>query len=181
MHYCITPERFASSPIKEFFAEMSVTYWARGYSEFDGVDMSSGMVRDGGCSPPIIEPRVLARLQESDDVTEADLSDVNRCHVAQEKSRKSTLTSIFSPLFYDPLTHNQKHCNKFYPFTSGQFQRHDPDTFKAMDRVWSQIADWVDPAAEEEACSFQRGCSGPPLLPRFPAQVATAVEDTVDL
>lgn len=51
MHYCMVDH-------KEFFAEMSVTYWSKGYRHLDRADAS----RMESCSPPLMEPNVRQRF-----------------------------------------------------------------------------------------------------------------------
>ena len=53
MHYCMVDQ-------KEFFAEISVTFWARGYKNLDRADTS----RLETSSPPIMEPIVRQRLRD---------------------------------------------------------------------------------------------------------------------
>lgn len=67
MHYCMVDH-------KEFFAEMSVTYWSRGYQDLDQADPSQMET----CCPPIMEPTVRQRIDDTmkgrvlDPVTRAD-------------------------------------------------------------------------------------------------------------
>ena len=55
MHYAMVDH-------KEFFAEMSVTFWSKGYRDLDQPSDTSQMEQ---CSPPIIEPNVRKRLSKS--------------------------------------------------------------------------------------------------------------------
>lgn len=52
MHYCMVDH-------KEFFAEMSVTFWARGYKQLDRADTRQLET----CSPPLVEPLVRQRFR----------------------------------------------------------------------------------------------------------------------
>lgn len=51
MHYCMVDH-------KEFFAEMSVTFWSTGYRDLDQADTS----QMEACCPPIMEPSVRKRF-----------------------------------------------------------------------------------------------------------------------
>ena len=74
---------------KEFFAEMSVTWWSRGYRDLDQPSDARSMEC---CSPPIMEPIVRGRLENQTGKMERLLV---------------------------PIAPGQGHCNKFQPFTAG--------------------------------------------------------------
>lgn len=82
LHYCTVDH-------KEFFAEMSVTWWSRGYRDLDQPADTTSMEC---CSPPIMEPIVRGRLENQTGNTERLLG---------------------------PIAQGEGHCNKFQPFTSG--------------------------------------------------------------
>uniref|UniRef100_A0A6U2PH21 Uncharacterized protein n=1 Tax=Leptocylindrus danicus TaxID=163516 RepID=A0A6U2PH21_9STRA len=42
------------------------------------------------------------------------------------------------------------HCNKFYPFTSGQLASFDPELFAGISHLWDLIAKWEDDESAEE-------------------------------
>lgn len=82
LHYCMTN-------YIEFFAEMSVTLWSRGYRD---LDQPTDTTRMECCSPPIMEPLVRQRLENQSGHNERLLS---------------------------PVGPSEGHCNKFQPFTAG--------------------------------------------------------------
>jgi hypothetical protein len=106
---------------KEFFAELSVAFWSQGYQELtdkDPENMSES-------SPPFIAPSVVARLDHS------------KYPIANE-SLFPKMRSWFKMKGLPP------HCNKFYPFTRGQFQKLDPGLFGIFECLWKEIEDWHD-------------------------------------
>jgi hypothetical protein len=56
----------------------------------------------------------------------------------------------------DVMQTKVSHCNKFYPFTKGQFKNHDPDLFAVYNDLWAQVATWND---EEKEKPCMRLCS----------------------
>lgn len=137
---------YAMVDMKEFFAEVSVAFLSIGYQHLD----DANPCRILECSPPIIEPTVVQRIQQ------ANIQPRPPGWVAQ---------------VFDRPPH-RPHCNKFYPFTSGQLRHYDPATYQVMEELWKEIAEWQDPAKENtDYC----GCWKRPLPP------ATPYLDTVDL
>lgn len=79
------------------------------------------------------------------------------------------------------------HCNKFYPFTRGQFQQYDPELFAEMKAIWDEIAAWKDPysvvknptvpsSTEHDSC-----CRCPSLLPkRNPKMFSSSIRGALD-
>jgi hypothetical protein len=161
MHYAMVDH-------KEFFAEQSVTFLAKGYTELDQMDMDKDSMEC--CSPPIIEPRVLARLQST--TTSNDGSSASALAGTQP-----TLPHSVSSLgcFFDPLTNNLAHCNKFFPFTSGQQKRFDPDLHEEMGRIWSYIAQWNDPREARCQCGPSIECWFPWTRQQQPMEVSDTV------
>jgi len=52
---------------------------------------------------------------------------------------------IACSFFYDYESANFPHCNKFYPFTRGQFLYHDPLLYQTFEKLWDGfINSWVD-------------------------------------
>lgn len=82
LHYAMVDQ-------KEFFAEMSVTFWSRGYRD---LDQPADATRMDLCSPPIIEPNVKRRLE----------------------TQRGTSARLLGP-----IDSREGHCNKFQPFTAG--------------------------------------------------------------
>ena len=107
---------------KEFFAELSVAYWSQGYDKIvrkDATTMSES-------SPPFTAPNVIARL------------DPNNYQIATK-----ALFLKVSP-FCRPRFRLPPHCNKFHPFTRGQFQHMDPGLFEIFHKLWQDIEVWQD-------------------------------------
>ena len=141
MHYCMVDH-------KEFFAELSVTYWSKGYRELDQPTNTQDME---ACSPPIQEPIV----------------------------RKRLLLRNYKGRLLDPVTPEKGHCNKFYPFTSGQLLDHDPELYQRMALLWDTIAAWKDSEKDASLCCT-RDCWTPwPSLPKTKPIMVTS--DTVSL
>ena len=115
---------------KEFFADMSVSYLANCYWEFDG----KGSTLMAKCSPPFLSQDVLQRVQEETKSYE--------CCLCQALARTAKL---------DPNLTILPFCAKFFPFTKGQFRLYDPKVFKVFVKLWAYIEDWVDP----ESCGLK--------------------------
>ena len=126
---------------KEFFAEMSVTYWSRGYQELDGAP--SGKIEE--CSPPITEPNLQAMISK----THPNL-------IYDERGNDNAVSNWFRALL--PRS-ELPHCNKFYPFTRGQLRHYDPHVFDTIDGFWREISQWED-TMESKRCF---GCWKSPL------------------
>jgi hypothetical protein len=115
---------------KEFWAEISVTYWSQGCEELDERDETQILFS----SPPFMEPTVIARIQER-----WPDSAVNKT-----KTHNSILC-LFS-------RRRPPHCNKFYPYTRGQLQYYDPSAFEVFQALWSEVALWDDPFGPSVCC-----------------------------
>jgi len=126
---------------KEFFAEMSVSYWCQGYAELDEMDKNQIML----CSPPFMEPNVLNRLRKNGVTGEKTNNAGDRCNKEQQDSGTNCCLSWKRSFFSSKTKKNWPHCNKFYPFTRGQLKRHDHDTYQTIDSLWKDIAKWNDP------------------------------------
>lgn len=156
---------------KEFFAEMSVTYWSRGYQELDCAPCDK--MED--CSPPITEKNVQAKIAG--------------IHPNLIYRRVGSVTTDGIPAFFRSLFSQPElpHCNKFYPFTCGQLKHYDPETFETIEKFWTEIATWEDPV-ESTVCY---GCWRAPLKnPHLekdmfesvePGEQTGLISDTVDL
>jgi hypothetical protein len=108
---------------KEFFAELSVTYWSRGYTELDTARRDDVVA----CSPPLLDEAVLARV--------ARLRGGSGGGVAAAETATATKATAATTT----------HCNKFYPFTSGQFRHCDPEMYAEFAALWQMVSDWDDP------------------------------------
>jgi hypothetical protein len=130
MGYCLVDH-------KEFFAELSVTFWSRGYVELDAADHDDILA----CSPPLLDEavqreRVMAQRVRGHNGNGSTtpctplLAAPDHAAVAAVAARTTVTTT---------------HCNKFYPFTSGQFRHCDPAMYEEFAALWQMIADWTDP------------------------------------
>ena len=126
---------------KEFFAELSVTYLAK-HSMFHYLKTASPL-NMADCCPPITEPTVIQRIQNSDSKhiirVSTTLNEPDRPIIIQwiESVKRYLLRSMSNDV--------TAHCNKFYPFTSGQFQHYDPWLYTEIQRLWCDVAAWEDP------------------------------------
>jgi hypothetical protein len=119
---------------KEFFAEFSVTYLSQGYRGLDNAPYDDIFA----ASPIILEPTLLSRLTKAQHEVVLSgnyVSDGNKCHIM--------------------LQHLDGHCNKFYPFTGGQFRHYDKLLFDAFDDIWMNISNkWSDSTRDSfQTCS----------------------------
>jgi hypothetical protein len=129
-------QAYATLNHKEFFAEMSVTYWATGYTELDEADCND--IR--ACSPPVIENTALL---------DARLGD--------KESLWTMVWRWWLDVFTIPPTPSSlKHCNKFYPFTRGQLKSYDVALEREMAFLWHKVAQWKD----KSNYNCGRDCSG---------------------
>jgi hypothetical protein len=141
---------------REFFAEMSVTYWSRGYENLDS-EVHSKMER---VSPPILSPCVKERVAQRSNISIGASSSQGR--------------QVFPIGWW--ARPRIPHCNKFYPFTRGQLQSYDGDTFRAIDNLWYEISMWDDPSVEDRCI----GCWHPRRWKRTQV-IEVECSDTVDL
>jgi hypothetical protein len=132
MGYCLVDH-------KEFFAELSVTFWSRGYVELDAADRDDILA----CCPPLMDEPV--RRERVTTPCTPLLEAANHAAVAVAISARTTVTTT--------------HCNKFYPFTCGQFRYCDPAMYEEFAALWQMIANWTDPfltttstARRDESC-----------------------------
>jgi hypothetical protein len=130
---------YAMIDCKEFFAEMSVTFLAGGFKELDCAPNRMMAL----CSPPITEPTVLERLY-------------GRSASHLSSSRESLIEAWIRPwICFWRGGERKVHCNKFYPFTSGQLRFYDPPLYNDFKTLWSDIAEWEDSCNNEEnSCSI---------------------------
>ena len=140
---------------KEFFSELSVAYLSRGYQYLSKADPS----HMDECCPPLLHPVVTDRVTRQD----YDNADENAKQTSYEASTMAPCFSLMPTCIYEPKqqlvdTDFQEkalarscrgisHCNKFYPFTSGQLEHYDPYLYNAMTEIWKQIARWQDEEA----------------------------------
>lgn len=127
---------YAMVDCKEFFAEMSVTYWSQGYgSVLDQQDPHHMLL----CSPCFTEAAVIQRINRILKNASATLR--REHHRANQQLYRVPSVGFKSP-----------HCNKFYPFTRGQLRFYDKSTFDAMQNLWEKIEAWEDPCLDGERC-----------------------------
>jgi hypothetical protein len=161
---------YATVDCKEFFSEMSVTYFAHGYAELNEKDEQQILE----CSPPILQRTVLARVRHRWPHATNEMAALGVERATPLTGWMGWLESRF-PHF---ANHSAiSHCNKFYPFTKGQLKHYDPDTFQVMETLWNEIAHWKDPFARVTICGI-RSCFLPAPLRRTNSN---NVCDTLDL
>jgi hypothetical protein len=151
---------------KEFFAEISVSFWSNNYPELDNADYSD----IDQCSPPILEPTVLARQQ-------LDGSGRPEQLIGPDRRPSEGFSWLLSVIEY--CKRRCLHCNKFYPFTKGQLRSFDPNSYKAIDSLWRQIAQWDDPY-RVPICSKPIGCWTPWKAHQLVPVVTNVVADTIE-
>eukprot|EP00934_Nitzschia_sp_Nitz4_P001562 Nitzschia sp. Nitz4//scaffold341_size29662//7475//8725//NITZ4_008037-RA/size29662-processed-gene-0.26-mRNA-1//-1//CDS//3329548543//1562//frame0 len=155
---------YALLDVKEFFAEMSVTYWSCGYNDLDTADNSSLE----SCSPPLLEPismgRVLAKYGIQTEpylMGDSDQSKPSMWNslLAKHRSLLSAPTPklrMVNPNWQEAAVgrgcRDVPHCNKFYPFTRGQLHHHDPDLLLALHTLWNEISMFDDPLQDPTFC-----------------------------
>mmetsp|Transcript_25029 Transcript_25029/g.35017 ORF Transcript_25029/g.35017 Transcript_25029/m.35017 type:complete len:158 (+) Transcript_25029:767-1240(+) len=144
---CDEDMAYAMVNYKEFFAELSVSFLSDAYHELDeehGACMEK-------CSPPILAPGVLRRIQRSSLAQMTRSAEIGKtilvepsAMIGEESSR--CLQQNKNQRYFPERRIMQElpHCNKFFPFTKGQFKNHDPDTYKAFLMLWSEIGKWDD-------------------------------------
>jgi hypothetical protein len=155
---------YAMVNLKEFFSEMSVTYWSRGYASLDNCDQSDLLQ----CSPPIIEQTVLDRIR--DRMPE-------QAREFETKFQPGPFETLLQGLF-PTSNYRFMQCNKFYPFTSGQLKHYDPATYEEMEQLWREIARWDDTIVDVASWGSHRWCWATPPGRRQPS---ACFSDTVNL
>jgi hypothetical protein len=170
---------YAMCDEKEFFAEMSVSFWSNNYPELDNADRSDIVL----CSPPIIEPTVLARIRDRQQLDGLGRPEQVIEEIGPDRHPVGSFLPQEGFAWLLRLIENCKrrglHCNKFYPFTTGQLRSFDPNSYKAFDSLWRQIAQWDDPN-RVAICSKPIGCWSPWKEHQRVEVVANVVADTID-
>ena len=127
---------YATINHKEFFAELSVAYWSRGYDTYLKSQASDKSLES--VSPPFMAIDVLQR-QRGTKGARMDYEIYN--------SYKDTLN--WKEQVDNVLTGGRAfgtgHCNKFYPFCCQQFREFDQETFDVFEHLWTCIGKWRDP------------------------------------
>lgn len=158
---------------KEFFSEISVTFLADAYHELDQGDKT----QMEACSPPLMAPTVVERVRSKgytvicveEDSVRSDVSMTPLIGSKQPPDKVATkvrwpihsirgVWELLSRRDSDVVQSRVSHCNKFYPFTKGQFEKHDPDLFAVYKDLWTQIAAWRDEAKEKPCLRLMRSC-----------------------
>ena len=142
----------------ELFAEISVAYLSRNYSELDEKRMEMKE-----CSPPLCSPHVVEtvqrKLMRDPFMRREELQRLCGDSLKASKSRGmplkilDTFAEIIMKLFCVLLPEKKEkrmpHCNKFYPFTRGQLKVHDPWLYSSFTEIWNIVTDWRDEWDEE--------------------------------
>jgi len=160
---------YATINHKEFFSELSVAFWSRGYDSslkrrrriHDRQEKGKGnkqgdddMILNNNmelCSPPFMASNVLERREA------LGYKDDGGWH-SLESSWMQGLQNILTGGRAD----GYGHCNKFFPFTHGQLKEYDPVTFAALEQIWAEIADWEDPLSPTPVKC--KGCLSLPIF-----------------
>lgn len=142
---------------KEFFAEISVTFWSKGYRNLDKANPT--IMEES--SPTLLEPTVAARLMQTYNLHENAYKETDHrgfLGFLGLGSRVEPRVRMIDPVWQKKALiqgcRNVRHCNKFYPFTAGQLKHYDPVLYKAMSNLWNEIAMYDDPD-EEPSCCFR--------------------------
>lgn len=155
---------YAMIDLKEFFAEMSVTYLSNGYHELDHADKT---ILEESC-PPLLEPTALTRVLQQygieKDPYQGDMQDECSLLASLLAKHRSMLVGarpkirMANPIWQEAAVgrgcRDVVHCNKFYPFTRGQLRHHDPELLQAMHELWNEIAMFDDPLQDQRSCCF---------------------------
>jgi hypothetical protein len=158
---------YAMCDAKEFFAEISVSFWSNNYPELDNADRSDIAL----CSPPILEPTVLARVRELDGLGSPDRRPFSGFRPQEGFGGLLHLIEYYQ--------RRRLHCNKFYPFTRGQLRKFDPNSYKAIDSLWRQIEKWDDPY-RVPICSKPYGCWTPWKGHQRVQVLTSVIADTIE-
>lgn len=151
---------YAMVDLKEFFAEMSVTYLSNGYTD---LDKSNKFVMED-CCPPLLEPVVTKRVSRKhglEDNPYHDESSDDKCSFLSILRRRKAVPKLrmLDPIWQEAAIgrgcRDITHCNKFYPFTRGQLKYHDPALYIAMRNLWNEIAMYDDPEEESSSCCLR--------------------------
>ena len=146
---CDKDAAYATINHKEFFAELSVAFLAKGYQYLDVIDgncmddhqiiMDMNKLSPSFQSSEILERRQVAFLQQQN---------------GEENQSKNALFMNFYS-FVEKIIGNQErhHCNKFFPFTKRQLEAYDLETYQRLTEIWSFIRHWEDPFAKTLLCS----------------------------
>ena len=161
---------------KEFFSEISVTYLADAYHELDLKD--NGCMEE--CCPPLMAPTVVQRVRSKgctamrvyEESIRSDGSLLTPL-IESERSLNEVTAKVRWPVANtvrvgvlrllsrrdsDSMRAKVPHCNKFYPFTKGQLEKHDPKLSATFTDLWTQIAAWHDEANENACMRLIRNC-----------------------
>jgi hypothetical protein len=164
---------YAMCDAKEFFAEISVSFWSNNYPELDNADRSDIAL----CSPPILEPTVLARVRDRDGSGRPE----QEIGPDRRPFGGFRLQEGFGGLLrcIEHCQRRRLHCNKFYPFTRGQLRTFDKNSYKAIDSLWRQIEKWDDPY-RVPICSKPIGCWTPWKGHQRVQVITDVVADTIE-
>ena len=139
---------------KEFFAEMSVTFWSTGYGNLDKGNPQ--ILQE--TSPALLEPTATARVIQKYNLQKNAYDDSNRHGVIAFFGwrKKQPKIRMIDPEWQQAALgrgcRDVKHCNKFYPFTAGQLKHHDPALFREIHNLWNEISMYDDPAQDTSCC-----------------------------
>ena len=149
---CDKDAAYATINHKEFFAELSVAFLAKGYQHLDVIGgnhkVDHQIIMDmNKLSPPFVSSEILERqqivlVQQNDD--------------QNQQSKNRMLPKIY--WIFDRLmgNHERHHCNKFFPFTKRQLEAYDLETYQRLIEIWYFIRTWEDPFANTLFCDGKK-------------------------
>jgi hypothetical protein len=130
------------------------------------------------CSPPYTDPIVAERVQQRQlrSTLPQSMGGIPKRQLATITSKlvvvpEESLWKRFVQRLKECFHPNKKKelanrpcppCNKFYPFTRGQLQHHDMETYRVINELWREIEQWDDPM-EDRICA--KGLGGLLLAP----------------
>ncbi len=149
---CDKDTAYATINHKEFFAEISVAFFARDYEQLQVVSGSKNedvVMHMEDLSPPFNSPEVLERQNNKND----EESSANK-----NRSSKEIFSEMMTYLGRLINRHHIPHCNKFFPFTRKQLECYDYETYRKVLKIWAFVSDWKDPERKEFYCSLWLSC-----------------------
>ncbi|GFH44445.1 hypothetical protein CTEN210_00919 [Chaetoceros tenuissimus] len=146
---------YATINHKEFFAELSVAYWSRGYDAYLKSQASDKSLES--VSPPFMAVEVLQRQRLYKSArTDYEIYNAFKDTLSWNERIENVLTG--------GRAFGSGSCNKFYPFCCQQFREFDQETFDVFENLWSYIGQWKDPMVSGHGYGAQnklgKGCFG---------------------
>ena len=155
---CDSDLAYAMVDHKEFWSEFSTTYLCDSYKHLDKGDKT----KIDCCSPPYLEPHVAERVRQRPlqitlpeargslrGIPKRQITPSHSSRHNEEKKHPALRFLQFLIQLWKPNIDLRRRsfppCNKFYPFTRGQFREHDIETYQVIRDLWREIEIWEDP------------------------------------